>query len=418
MPAVNISRKSLAWIAVWVSTRMLMVVLVGFWLPSGAHYEDLDLYGAWSQIMVDSGSFPNEELWQYPPGAAFLMLLPRLSFAAYQPSFLVLLLVCDLIGLWLMARLAKEEKRDVGVWIWLIGIPLLATIPSWNGLPLLRFDLVPTVMAMGGLLVIHRRPNLFGALAGLGAMLKVWPAFLLFGEWDRGRLRKALLAAAAVVALIFAVSALSLGNPFKFLTEQEGRGLQVEAVGALPWKIREVITGKGQYLEVHYGSNEIATNSGNAVAKALGFAALIVMVGAAAWWRLRDRAIRNGRRDLADVALSRDFVFTVSLLFIVVSRVLSPQYMIWLVGLCAIVLTSRGTRIARAAWLTVLAIVLTTGVAQAIAISLVTRNLVLLYAAIDASVVLMLTVLNTRSSGEQSEVLADDRDRVAAQAPT
>jgi hypothetical protein len=350
--------------------------------------------------MAENGSLPNEELWQYPPGAAFLMLLPRLSFLAYQPSFLILLLVCDLVGLWLMTRFAKEEKREVGIWIWLLGIPLLATIPSWNGLPLLRFDLVPTVVAMAGLLVIHRRPTWFGALAGFGAMLKVWPAFLLFGEWDRRRLIRSLLGAGAAVGLIFVATGIVFGNPFGFLSEQGGRGLQVEAVAALPWKIREVITGKGQYLEVHYGSNEIATNSGHAVAQALNVAALVVLVGAAFLWRLRERAIKRGRSELKDVALSRDFVFVVSLWFIIVSRVLSPQYMIWMVGLSAIVLTSRHTRIARAAWLTVGSIVLTTGVAQAIAISLVTRNLVLLYAGIDAAVVLTLTLVGTRNRGE------------------
>lgn len=396
----------LVWVGVWILTRTLMVVLVGYWLPGGPHYEDLDLYGAWSQVMTETGALPNEELWQYPPGAAFLMLAPRLSFAAYQPTFLVLLLVCDLIGLWLMTRFAREEKREIGIWIWLLGIPLLATIPSWNGLPLLRFDLVPTVLAMAGLLVIHRRPAWFGALAGIGAMLKVWPVFLLFGEWDRGRLRRSLLAAGAAVGLIFFVTALVFGNPFAFLSEQGGRGLQVEAVAALPWKIREVITGKGQVLEVHYGSNEIATGLGNAVAQALNFAALIVLVGAAVWWWMRDRGIRMGRSELKDVALSRDFVFVISLWFVIVSRVLSPQYMIWLVGLCAIVLTSRHTRVARSAWLTVGAIVLTTGVAQAIAISLVTRNLVLLYAAIDAAVVLTLVLVGSRegSNSDRSPV--------------
>ena len=34
------------------------------------------------------------------------------------------------------------------------------------------------------LVVIHRRPAWFGALAGLGASIKVWPIVLLFGEWE------------------------------------------------------------------------------------------------------------------------------------------------------------------------------------------------------------------------------------------
>ncbi len=399
---MNPKLKIALWVGVWVLTRALMVALVGFWLPSGAHYQDVDLYFSWSQLMVDSGELPNEDLWQYPPGAAFVMLLPRLSFEAFQPSFMVMMLAFDLAGFWLMTRFAREERRDTGVWIWLLAIPLLATVPSWGGMPLLRFDLVPTVVAMAGLLVIHRRPAWFGAMAGIGAAIKVWPLFLLFGEWERMRLRRAALAATACIAAIFVVAALFLGNPFGFLNDQGGRGLQLESVGALPWKLREVVTGKGQYLEARFGSNEIASGLGDAVAKFLDIAALAVLIGAAIWWWLRDRGIRRGRRDLEDIALSRDFVFTVSLLFVVVSRVLSPQYMIWLVGLSAIVLTSRRTRIARAAWLTVAAIVLTAGVVQANAITLVTRNLILLYAAIDAAVVLSFVFLGSRQDNESA----------------
>jgi Glycosyltransferase family 87 len=381
------------WIAVWVLTRGLMVVLVGFWLPSGPQYQDVDLYHAWSQFMVDTGGLPNEELWQYPPGAAFVMLAPRLSWGEFDPSFMVLMVAVDLVGFWLMTRFAKEEGRDVGVWVWLLALPLLATLQSWGGMPLLRFDLVPTVLAMAGLLVIHRRPSWFGVLAGIGASIKVWPIFILFGEWNRKRLRRSAWAVLASIAAVVGLVLLVLGDPFGFLGHQGGRGLQVESVGALPWKIREVITGEGQFLIARYGSNEIASSLGDAVAKALDIAALLVLVGAAVWWRLRDRGIRAGRAELEDVALSRDFVFTVVLLFVVVSRVLSPQYMIWLVGLSAIVLTSRRTRIARAAWLTVASIVLTAGVVQAMAITLVTRNLLLLYAAIDAAVVLSVVLL-------------------------
>jgi hypothetical protein len=396
------------WIGVWALTGALMVALVGFWQPAGAHYQDVDIYYQWSQSMLETGALPNEALWQYPPGAAFVMLAPQVSFAAFQPSFMVMMLALDLAGLWLITRLAKQEQRDVGVWIWLLALPLLATVPSWGGMPLLRFDLVPTVAAMAGLIVIHRRPGWFGAMAGIGAAIKVWPAFILFGEWDRRRLLRSLLFAAGSVTAIFAIAAIFLGNPFGFLNDQGGRGLQAEAVGALPWKIREVVTGKGQLIEARYGSNEIASSFGDAAARFLDAAAMIVLLAAAVWWRLRERGIRNGRIELADVALSRDFVFTVTLLFVVVSRVLSPQYMIWLVGLSAVVLTSRRTSIARAAWLTVGATVLTAGVVQASAITLVTRNLVLLYAAIDATVVLSMILLG---SSERLKPAADAHER-------
>jgi hypothetical protein len=389
------------WIAVWIITRALMVALVGFWLPGGPLYQDVDVYYRWSTVIVDGG-LPDEVYWQYPPGAAYVMALPRFSFEDFQPSFVALMLVVDLIGLWLLTRPAREEGRDVGVWIWLLALPLLATMASLGGLPLLRFDLVPTVIAIAALLAIHRRPAWFGALAGIGAAIKVWPLFLLFGEWERKRLRRSALAAALSVAAIFAITAVFLGNPFGFLDDQGGRGLQVESVAALPWKLTESITGEGQHVEARYGSNEIDSGVADGVADALDFAALAVLVAAAVWWHFRERRIREGRLELSDVALSRDFIFAVCLLFVVVSRVLSPQYMIWMVGLSAVVLSSRHTRIARAAWLTVAATVLTAGISQPLAITLVTRNLVLLYAAIDAAAVLTAALAGSRGGRRAS----------------
>jgi hypothetical protein len=371
------------WIATWILTRGLIVAQVGFWLPGGPEYQDINSYEAWSHWITSTHLLPQEETWQYPPGAAFLMLIPRIGGGSYDISFVVLMLALDLIGLWLMTRLAREERRDVGVWIWLLAMPMLFS------LPVLRFDLVPTVIAMAALLIIHRRPGWFGFLAGVGGMVKVWPLFVLFGEWDRKRLLRSLAAALAAVVLIFAASELAFSESFRFLTNQGDRGLQIEAVAASPWSLRQVITGKEPPIAQRFGTNEIDSPTADALGKALDLVAVAAFVAAGFWWWLRRREIGRGRVDLTDVSLSRDFVFTVVLLFVVVSRVLSPQYMIWLVGLSAVVLTSARTHISRAAWIVVGATVLTAGLYQSPA-NFVMRNMALLYALVDAAVVLSL----------------------------
>lgn len=368
------------WIGVWLLTRALIVVQVGFWQPGGAQYQDVGQYKAWSSSILGAHSLPAEETWQYPPGAAFLMLIPRIGGGSYGTSFVILMLAFDLVGFWLMTRFAREGGSDTGVWIWLLAMPLLFS------LPVLRFDLVPTVLAMGALLVIHRRPSWFGALAGLGGTVKVWPLFVLFGEWDRRRLLRSAIAA---LAAIFLASEAFFGGSFGFLGNQGGRGLQIEAVAASPWELRQVITGKGAPVQERSGTLEIASNLADAVGRALDALALVVLAAVSAWWWLRERAIRRGRRDLAELALSRDLVFTTILLLIVVSRVLSPQYLIWMVGLCAVVLSSSRTRVARPAWIVVGAIVLTAGLYQSPANFLI-RNLALVAAAIDASIALAL----------------------------
>src|SRR5262249_53295398 len=76
------------------------------------------------------------------------------------------------------------------------------------------------------------------------------------------------------------------------------------------------------------------------VATLLELLTLVVFAAAAAWWLLRAKAIRGGRLDLADASVSRDLIFAVVLLLVVTSRVLSSPYMVWLLGLSAVVLSA------------------------------------------------------------------------------
>jgi len=390
------SRKVWIWAAVWLATRFLIVAHVGFWNDAiGPQWEDVGIFGVWSEEL-SHGVLPAGEAWQYPPGAALVLLLPQVGWAAFGYDFVATMLILDLVGLVLLARLGQREGSDAGVWVWLLAMPML------RALPVLRFDLAPTVLAIGGLLVIHRRPGLFGALAGAGASIKAWPIALLFGEWDRGRLLRAGGAAAAAIVFVFVLSAFSFsGDELGFLKEEGGRGLQVEAVASLPWHLRQYVTGQEIDAGIRYRAWEIEDGAADVAAGVLEWLSLAALLAAGFWWLARSRAIRRGRDALAAAAVSRDFVFTVVLLLVVTSRVLSPQYMIWMLGLAAVVLTARASSLRRPAWTVVAAAILTTaaygpmgayGTAYNVygpAFVMLIRNLVLLVAAVDATLTMV-----------------------------
>jgi hypothetical protein len=397
------SRKVWAWAIVWLLTRGLIVAHVGFWNDeTGLQLEDVSLYGTWAD-QLSIGVLPSEETWQYPPGAAFLLLLPELGWGSYGDSFVATMLGFDLLGFVLLAVLGRREGSDAGVWVWLLAMPML------RALPVLRFDLVPAVIAIAALVVIHRRPNWFGALAGIGAAVKVWPIVVLFGEWDRRRLLHSGLAALAAIAYVFIVSAFAFGgDQLGFLSEQNGRGLQVESVASLPWHLDHFVTGEAPPNTLRFGAWEIVSSSADTVADLLKWAALAALAAAAAWWPARARAIRRGRADLADAVVSRDFIFAIVLLLVVTSRVLSPQYMIWLLGLAAVVLTAKGSHLVRPAWIAVGAAILSTsayGFSGAYTGSfdvygspfiMLVRNVALLVAAIDASITMFRLLRDAR----------------------
>lgn len=381
----NFNRKVLIWVGAWIVTRALMLVQVGFWSDLGVNYQDVEFYKSWSDTLA-AHQMPAEESWQYPPGAAFLLLVPRLGAvfgAAYQPSFIAMMLVVDFAGMAVMAMLARRSGKSIGVWIWLLALPLL------QALPLTRFDLAPTVLTMAALVVIHRRTTWFGALIGAGAALKVWPIVTLFGEWDRRRLVRATAAAAVVAALTFLVAGIAFGDQSAFFGNQDVRNLQKEAVAGVPWYLQWTVTGREPAFKLLNGTAEFDSGIADAVAVVLKWLGLLVLLAAAAWWVARERAIRRGRFDLADAAVSRDLVFTIVLLQIVVSRVLSPQFMIWVIGVAAVVLGSERTHVQRPAWIALGAVVLTTGI-YAASSTMAIRNLALLAAAIDATVTMAL----------------------------
>jgi len=376
-----LARNRLFWIAVgvWLATRGLIAGDVGFWHDTGPRLQDVNNYEVWSHYLTAKHAIPGGESWQYPPGAAFLMLLPRLGPGTYGESFVGLMLLADLAGLALLALLGRRSGNYAGVWVWLLGVPLLGTFS------VLRFDLVPAVIGVAALVVIHRRPNWFGALAGLGAAIKVWPIVLLFGEWDRRRLIRAAAAALGTIVLVFVISALAFGDPTSFLGEQSGRGLQEEAVATVPWHVQAIFSGEAPAREIRSGAWEIATPGADTIAGLLEWLTVAALAAAAAWWWYRARAIRAGQVHLADATVSRDFVFTIVLLLVVTSRVLSPQFMVWLLALSAVVLTAGSTRLARPAWLVLGATILSTSLFKSPQ-NLVIRDLALLAATVDASI--------------------------------
>jgi hypothetical protein len=82
--------------------------------------------------------------------------------------------------------------------------------------------------------------------------------------------------------------------------------------------------------------------------------------------------------------VSRDFIFAVVMLVVVTSQVLSPQYMVWLLGLAAVVLSAGSTRLARPAWIVVGATALSAKGLRSPEVILL-RDLILLFAATDGA---------------------------------
>lgn len=348
----SISRARGVWlpVAAWAVTRavILLCVLRVLVLPGPDVTTDVSvIYQNWSEVLK-TGTFPLADVtWQYPPAAALAILSPGLlPFLDYAPAFYTLILVTDAAALALFLRAGRRPgHRPAGAWVWIAGVALLG--PTAYA----RYDLMVTAVAAAALFAAARRPRVAGALVAFGALLKVWPVLLLTGAAVRGRRARALwwsaAGTAAALTLFFVAAA---PGALAFLTFQRDRGTEVESLGALVFHIARQYGWDGQVL-LHYGSLEFL-GPGVPLVSTLALTLSLAAVGWLFLWRLR--AGEPGPTTPIDAA------FTATLLFTTTSRVISPQYMLWLVGLAAVCVTVRACRQTLPAVLVLLA----TGITQ------------------------------------------------------
>ncbi|WP_216590778.1 glycosyltransferase family 87 protein [Streptomyces brasiliscabiei] len=316
-------------LTLWGVTRLLLLLFVFkvYVFPGPDVTTDVSaIYHGWYGTLR-GGTYPLDDVtWQYPPAAALAILSPALlPFLDYASAFFVLALLADLVVLTLLLYAGgRPGKTWRGAWVWAVGLPLLG--PTAYA----RYDVMVTAVAVAALLAGSRRPRLMGALTAFAALLKVWPALLLLGA--RGRTAWAwAVGTGLVVAGLFAAS---LPGAFAFLTFQRDRGTEVESLGALVFHVARQFGWDGEVL-LNYGSVEFL----GAYVGAVSDAALLLSGVAFAWlllWRVRAR--RFAPHTLADAA------FVAVLMFTATSRVISPQYMVWLVGLAAVCLCFRASR--------------------------------------------------------------------------
>jgi len=316
----------------WLVTRVLIVLMVvGIIRISGTDVTaDVSvIYHGWYEVL-QTGTFPLDDVtWQYPPGAALVILLPGLLPWSYLVSFYVLCGILDALAMGLLTRAGTRRGRSfTGAWVWVAGVPLLGPTVYC------RYDIIVTAMAVAGLLALLRRPAIGGILLGLGGLVKIWPLLALAGTPRGRRTRRSWTAALAALSALGFLLAAGMNGAFEFLKFQRDRGIEVESLGALPLHFARLAGGWNGQVSMNYGSVELlgpwvpVISKVSVAATLLGFGWLLV-------WRLR--AKRWQPSTTYDAALAALLVFTVT------SRVISPQYLVWLVGIAAVCLTVRGT---------------------------------------------------------------------------
>jgi hypothetical protein len=230
----------------------------------------------------------------------------------------------------LLCRSATRGGSMAGAWYWVCGVPLLGAISVG------RFDMVTVALTVGALLVAdgtRDRGVVRGVLIGVATAIKVWPVTALTGV-PPGQWRRSVAASVAVVAAVWAVFPTQMAS---FLAHQYTRGIEIESVAATPFMVWRLAGWPGRIV-FSFGSWQLS----GAYAGLAEDAAKIGLVLAAglvvAWWLGLVAGRIRWRPEFAT-----DAPLAATLLFLLASQVLSPQYMLWAIGLAAACLATGRT---------------------------------------------------------------------------
>lgn len=318
-----------------------------------------------------------------------------------------------LVTLGLLAGRAGTVRTSAPTWHWATAWRL--AVFGAGGVAIYyilydRLDIFEGALLLASLLALIRgRWALALVLLAVAIDFKVYPAVLApiwliaslpaaaVADWRRGGPRLARLLAGRI--LILGGAAVALFVPFllvqgpdalQFVAFNAQRGLQLESVGASVLMILQVV---GQPLQIvaRYGAYEVV----NPLAPALAWASLpltvvaVMVVGLLFLRRVaRDLPPLDSNHPAGDVIVATRLPGLVTLAAVatlmtvlIAAKVLSPQYLLWLLPLVPLLDGGRGTRLWQVGFVVLLALstVVFPGLYSAgpLAFAIIVRNVVL-----------------------------------------
>src|SRR5215218_7973462 len=319
-------------VLVWLATRLLILIV----LAAFERFVVGDVFYYHRKIHALFAAGLDRTLYEYPTPVVWILWLPYgASFGnrvGYLIGFVIFMLALDALFAYVLWR-ATGRRHDTSIDFWLIFVPLIGPLAY------LRFDMLPAVLAGGALLAARRKPWITGALTGLGAAIKLWPALLIGAFMSYRADRRPAGLAFVVVGFGLALISLIFGGWSRLispLTWQSDRGLQIESIWATPLMVARAVRPDYWIVDIsRYQAYEIF---GSGVDASVMISNIATLVGLALIIVLTIRAFRHDGS--TPVAIGFVIVAIVAIMTIT-NKTLSPQYLLWLGGPMAALLAFR-----------------------------------------------------------------------------
>jgi hypothetical protein len=309
------------------------------WYRSAGEIVDTPGYETYGDAIA-SGQVPYRDFSvEYPPGALLPMLAPELTarrgnFGDYGHAFEKWMAGAGVL-MTLLAALALAALRPpplrAAVTMLLVGAsPLLL-----GNLMLSRFDLWVAALTVGAVAaLLWERQATSAVLLGAAIATKLFPAVLapigLVWIWRRRGRRAALVWAALVVAVCAVVflpfAVLSPGGVADSFTVQLDRPLQLESLGGAV--LIALHNDAGTTLHVFTTKSQNLSGPGAHAAEVVS--SIVQILALLAVWLRYARGPQTRERLVAYAAAA-------VVAFVAFGKVLSPQYLVWLIPLVPLV---------------------------------------------------------------------------------
>jgi Glycosyltransferase family 87 len=335
-------RDARRWAVATLAGAVLLVVSWGV-LHVGpfddAEIVDTPVYQDYGEAMLD-GEIPYRDFEvEYPPAALPVFLVPSLAARDdYRSVFEGLMLACALAALaavaYALAVTGASPRRLYAA----VGIVALAPL-ALGPVILTRYDLWPAVLVAAALAALAADRSRLGlGLLAVAAAAKLYPLVLLplalvYVGRRRGR-REALVSlavfAVVAVAIVLPFAVLSPGGLAESVTRQGGRPLQVESLGAALLLVGHQLALYEPTVVSTFGSQNLEGSLPDALAAMQ--TGLMVFAVAAVWVFFAVGGATRARLFAGSAAAVAAFV--------AFGKVLSPQFLIWLIPLVPLVAAS------------------------------------------------------------------------------
>jgi uncharacterized membrane protein len=321
------------WQLVLFAVGHLVIFLVVFQHFYKIQYSPAGIYMDYASNVLN-GKVPYRDFpFEYPPLSVIFFILPKIFTSTWQgftTFFQGEIMIFDFIGLFILYLISRRLGKSPWIMLAVYSAAILAIGPIIEK----QYDLFPAVITLLAVFYFWLNHHKTAwVLIALGTMIKLYPVllapiFLIFyyRNHQYARIRSAIFAFAVpclIILLPFFI--LSPSSLMSLVNYHSQRGIQLESAYGAILLVAQKLGWLSTRLDYNFGSYNFSGSAAQFLDKISLYllAAGIILTIAFIYFQ-----VRAGKSQFSRIG---SYFLLVILIVLVTSKVLSPQYLIWLI---------------------------------------------------------------------------------------